>query len=98
MSLILRYGFGLSRLIYARLGRQRTARRFFTDQCEDAALGVVELGARDIARARHTERDGFADTPRPAGHDDDLVAEHQRLIDAVRSETNCPAVLWPDVN
>ena len=38
----------------------------------------------------------FADAAWPARHDDNLVAEHQRLIDAVCHEYDRAAALLPD--
>src|SRR6185295_13857956 len=68
------------------LGHLSTARRFLADQRENAALGVVEFGTCNVAWPRQIESDGFANPARPTRHDDDLVAQHQRLIDAMRDE------------
>src|SRR4051794_2633431 len=80
------------------LGHLNDARRFLADEREDAALGVVEFGTRNVAWPRQIESDGFANPARPTRHDDDLVAQHQGLVDAMRDEHDGAAMLLPDGN
>src|SRR5580693_2874181 len=71
-----------------RLFRHR-ARYLFADQVEDALKQRAEFRRIDEierARPRQVDRDHFLDAAGPGGHDDDLVAKQDRLVDSMRHE------------